>query len=448
MQAEADARQAIKLAPTWPKPLHRLAQALQGQQRWEEAITACQEGMALPSATRDFHPLRDAIAVQAALAGCFAGFQGRWLDVRDAGEEAWLGKEAPEDPALDVPEDEPLLMLPPAPGASAKAAQKGATAPQPDPNKHLSFARRGTSFRSVHAAMTAARDGDHIILRKGIHNGLGESIQVKKRVLIRGSGALGEASLDFRGNSPAFRFRSNSVLINLEIDFSGFREAVRFEEQTGALMHRCIIKCSGDDGVHVCERAAPRISRCSIQGKKCGVWVYDKARPVFNDCTIEDCGLLGVKLFDTAFVRMLRCTIKKCAEDAVNAQDRTRVEMEACAITECKGPALDLSQHAQAYVRDSLFRDCSGAVWVWDKSKAQVRTSQLHASSTYVVLTHGDGHADIQMCRVEGKSYMAGLPQKEGLESLNNVAVPQRHIGVPAEDGAFDFVPNPYTRKQ
>ena len=69
-----------------------------------------------------------------------------------------------------------------------------------------------------------------------------ESIQVKKRVLIRGSGALGEASLDFRGNSPAFRFRSNSVLLNLEIDFSGFREAVRFEEQTGALMHRCIIK--------------------------------------------------------------------------------------------------------------------------------------------------------------------------------------------------------------
>ena len=54
----------------------------------------------------------------------------------------------------------------------------------------------------------------------------------------------------------------------------------------------------------------------------------------------------------------------------------------------------------------------------------------------------------MQMCRVEGKSYMAGLPQKAGLESTNNVAVPQRHIGVPAEDGAFDFVPNPYTRKQ
>ena len=60
------------------------------------------------------------------------------MQVRDAGEEAWLGKEAPEDAALDVPA-EPLLMLPPAPGASAKAAQKGATAQMADPNNHLSF---------------------------------------------------------------------------------------------------------------------------------------------------------------------------------------------------------------------------------------------------------------------------------------------------------------------
>ena len=74
--------------------------SVQGQQRWEEAIATCQEGMALPSATRDFHPLRDAIAVQAALAGCFAGFQGRWLDVSlhppvsgiACSDRGWYGK--------------------------------------------------------------------------------------------------------------------------------------------------------------------------------------------------------------------------------------------------------------------------------------------------------------------------------------------------------------------
>ncbi len=36
------------------------------------------------------------------------------LQVRDAGEDAWLGKEAPHDPVLDGPldgDDEPLLAL-------------------------------------------------------------------------------------------------------------------------------------------------------------------------------------------------------------------------------------------------------------------------------------------------------------------------------------------------
>ena len=54
----------------------------------------------------------------------------------------------------------------------------------------------------------------------------------------------------------------------------------------------------------------------------------------------------------------------------------------------------------------------------------------------------------MQVCKIDGKSYMAGLPQKVGLESLNNVNIPKRHVGVPPEDGAFEFVPNPYTRKQ
>ena len=39
----------------------------------------------------------------------------------------------------------------------------------------------------------------------------------------------------------------------------------------------------------------------------------------------------------------------------------------------------------------------TGAVWAWDKSKAVVRSSVLQADSTYVVLTHGDAHADIQV---------------------------------------------------
>ena len=36
-------------------------------------------------------------------------------------------------------------------------------------------------------------------------------------------------------------------------------------------------------------------------------------------------------------------------------------------------------------------------MWAWDKSKAVVRHSVLQADSTYVLLTHGEAHADVQV---------------------------------------------------
>ena len=65
-------------------------------------------------------------------------------------------------------------------------------------------------------------------------------------MLIRGRGALGETRVDHRGNCPAFRISNASVLLNLDIDFSGYREALRFEgsDPAGALVHDCIIRCA------------------------------------------------------------------------------------------------------------------------------------------------------------------------------------------------------------
>jgi len=73
-----------------------------------------------------------------------------------------------------------------------------------------------------------------------------DSVQVKKRVLIRGRGGLGETKVDHRGNSPAFRLSSSSVLLNLDLDMTGYREALKFEgsDPSGALMHDCIVRCT------------------------------------------------------------------------------------------------------------------------------------------------------------------------------------------------------------
>lgn len=54
-----------------------------------------------------------------------------WKQVRDAGEDAWLGREAPEDPDLDGPED-PLLALPSSSGSG------GALSTHPNDSKEVS----------------------------------------------------------------------------------------------------------------------------------------------------------------------------------------------------------------------------------------------------------------------------------------------------------------------
>jgi hypothetical protein len=47
----------------------------------------------------------DRITHVAALAGSLAGFDGHVLEVRSAGEDAWLCKPAPSDPLIDHPDE-------------------------------------------------------------------------------------------------------------------------------------------------------------------------------------------------------------------------------------------------------------------------------------------------------------------------------------------------------
>lgn len=53
-----------------------------------------------------------------------------------------------------------------------------------------------------------------------------ETINITKRILIRGCGPLRETKVDQRANCPIFRITRSAVIMNLEIDMTGFREAV------------------------------------------------------------------------------------------------------------------------------------------------------------------------------------------------------------------------------
>ena len=218
--ALADADAACKLCPDWPKPRARLAEANLALGFYRGAMIACRDGERCESRVNDhsksFVPLMDRVAMRAAREGSPAGFDGRVIYVRSAGEEAWLGKEAPENAGFDVIDRDPFSN------------------DTIDPSKHPDFAPGREVNRPIHArclrdACEICEDGDRILILRGVHNGLGAACEITKRVLIRGEGAFREAVIDARNNSPIFRIHRPCVIQNLDIDFTGFSEAVRVE---------------------------------------------------------------------------------------------------------------------------------------------------------------------------------------------------------------------------
>jgi hypothetical protein len=105
------------------------------------------------------------------------------LQVRCAGDDAWLGGPAPHVPELDGPLDEDrigpatTLALPSTSGAGASPAGAGSGGDVLAAWDYRQTAevqqRRRTSYSSMREAVAAARDGDRILLRRGTHNGMG-----------------------------------------------------------------------------------------------------------------------------------------------------------------------------------------------------------------------------------------------------------------------------------
>ncbi len=136
------------------------------------------------------------------------------------------------------------------------------------------------SFRSLKEAVAEAKDGDRNLLLRGIHNTGGATIFVDKRVLIRSEGTLEETTIDHRGNSPIFRISRNAVLQNVDIDMTGFREALFVSGGPAVcpVIEHCRFRCSGDDAINVAGQARPVFRRCHVAHcKKVGLRLYDRA---------------------------------------------------------------------------------------------------------------------------------------------------------------------------
>lgn len=339
----------------------------------------------------------------------------------------------------------------------------------------LAVRKERTSFRSLHDALAAAEDGDVILLLPGTHNGLGRSAVVDKRVLIDGrrrkEGAsllpppplvfstTGEApaaaaanaaaaTLDARGNVPALRFRRPAAVVGVNIDATGFREAVRVDSLLmppssslaagsgsggfdtkgrrcclSALLAGCSLASSGDDACVAAGRAASlTMLDCAVVGAgRAGARALAGADVELRRCVVGRCGthgLAAVALSPTSpflpssfssspssnlvvlggTISARQCRVSDCREEGALCAGRgSRLVLEGTEIENCRGPAVDASgEGCSVLVRGSGTRlsECSGGLWLWQGARARVcgeGNNSISGGGTFAVLTDGEG---------------------------------------------------------
>ncbi|KAA6428841.1 MAG: hypothetical protein FRX49_01716 [Trebouxia sp. A1-2] len=386
--AMLDAKLAVEKDPKLLKAHHRLAQAQLGLERFKAALQSAQAGQCLlnmkADRTTDFTILMDQIAMAGALKADYAGFDGRILQVRSAGEDAWLGKPAPEDPTLDGPSTHsasPLQIENSHPDCKNTQLFSKTAASQA-----LTTGSQRTSYRSIKEAVEAAHDGDHIILQPGIHNGMGETINIAKRILIRGCGSLGETTIDQRANCPTFRITRSAVIMNLMIDMTGFREAVLVT------------------GTH-------------------------KVGPVIRNCTI-------------------RCQLKKNREECIVGMSSSSITLNNCCLQSSGGPAVDMIGTSVLRMSYGSVQDCVGGIWLWEQSSCALDRVHLHVGSSYAILIDKSCKVQMKGCCINGSLHMddeawQSVQQKNA--DSNTFMAAKATVYWPFEEGPFVYEANMLT---
>lgn len=144
--------------------------------------------------------------------------------------------------------------------------------------------------------------------------------------------------------APASACRGGVVLRNLDLDQTGFREALLVDGPFSVqpLIAGCAIRCSGDDAINTAgagacswaglsaaaaggrsstavaplsplnrppttclpaarpPAAAPTFLRCTLTAKKVGLKAYGSSAPVLQACAIEQCGEQGLRAQEAA----------------------------------------------------------------------------------------------------------------------------------------------------
>ena len=282
----------------------------------------------------------------------------------------------------------------------------------------------------------------------------GETALVSKRVLIMGEGELGAATLEQRGNAPAFTIQGPAVLMRLAVDLCGFRECVQVVgplRGAPALLISCTMRSSGHEGCVVEGGAAPVLRDCQLAGRRAALCCLDDSAPKLLRCRLHSSGMQGLRAQGRSRPTLRSCTIEGNEAEGVVCFQHARVAMDRCTVSKNQGCGLDVSGSSSlSLTACSVQGNVGGGLFMWDTSNVSFDGGRISAETgCLAVLVDSGPRLRLRRCSMAG---VVHAQSREVEAELAEAGCPSSDDGwvhcLPAEAGCFKFEADRFTRKQ
>lgn len=259
----------------------------------------------------------------------------------------------------------------------------------------------GGQYRSINAAIQAARPGDRIVVGEGVYR---ESIVVDRNVEIVGEGRVKNVVVEaLAGNCVQMRAAAATVR-NLTLRCrAGRRNFFAVDIPQGTLtLENCDISSDSLSAIVIHGPAAnPTITNCSMhETPQSGVWVYDRGHGTITNCQIWGNAHAGIDVENGADPAVRQSRIHSGRQTGVYVHDGGKGLFEACDITGNAFAGVTV-RGGNPTLRECHLRDNKeNGLWICDNGSGRFEKCDIAGSVLVGVDIQRGGNPTLQECRV------------------------------------------------
>ena len=188
------------------------------------------------------------------------------------------------------------------------------------------------------------------------------------------------------------------------------------------LIEDCDIFANTLAGISIEQGGNPTFRHCQIHdGQETGVYVYEQGQGLMEDCDIFANALAGVAIEQGSNPTLRRCRIHDSQESGIYIWDRGRGLVENCDIFANAMAGIIITRHGHPDIRHCRVHDGREAgIEVWEQGEGLLEDCDIFANATTGVLIHSAGHPFIRGCRINHNHRYAIRIEEEGLGTIEH----------------------------